>query len=111
MSKLGIVMAYFTHGMCNVFEKLSREDFIRGTAFLGNALPYKFAGVHFCFEHNTFSSLLQTTLMMSLGKYARIRLRSHCGKEIQLVGRKPIRFTIMFRFCQIKIHREYSIVV
>mmetsp|Transcript_4589 Transcript_4589/g.10013 ORF Transcript_4589/g.10013 Transcript_4589/m.10013 type:complete len:378 (+) Transcript_4589:286-1419(+) len=85
-SKLGIVMTYFTHGMCNVFEKLSRKDFIDGTAFLGNSLLYKFAGVHFCFEHNTIASAIQTTLMMSLGKYARVRLRSHCGKVVQLVS-------------------------
>ena len=80
MSKMGIVGVYFTHGMCNIFEKLSRDQ-SNATGFMGNALPYKFASVHFCSEkRNAFGMGIQTMLMMSLGKYARIRLRSHCGK-------------------------------
>ena len=80
MSKMGIVGVYFTHGMGNIFEKISRDQHNNGTGFMGNALPYKFASVHFCFENKSFGGALQTALMMSLGKYARIRLRSHCGK-------------------------------
>ena len=78
MSKMGIVGVYFTHGMSNIFEKISRDK--TGTGFMGNALPYKFASVHFCFENKTFGLGILPMLMMSLGKYARIRLRSHCGK-------------------------------
>lgn len=63
-SQLGIVGVYFTHGMGNVFEKLYREHLIHGTAFLGKALPLKFASVHFCFERNTLATALQTTLMI-----------------------------------------------
>jgi hypothetical protein len=48
---------------------------------LGIALPGKYASVHFCSENNAFAMAIQTTLMLSLGKYARVRLRSHCGKS------------------------------
>lgn len=82
--KMGIVGVYFAHGMANIFEKLAanKKDFIEGTGFMQNALPLKFASVHFCFD-NTFGSSLQTYLMMSLGKCARVRLRSHCGSIME----------------------------
>lgn len=79
-SELGLVGVYFTHEMGNIWEKLSRDQYVNGTSFMGNALPFKFAGVHFCFENNILVAAIQSTLMMSLGQYARIRLRSHCGK-------------------------------
>jgi hypothetical protein len=79
---LGIVGVYFAHGMGNIFEKLyTRNDFANGTGFMQQALPYKLASVHFCYD-NSFGSAIQTYMMMTLGKCARIRLRSHCGKQI-----------------------------
>lgn len=82
--KVGMVAVYFTHGMGNIFEKLSRESLL-GTGFLGQALPLKYSGVHYCFPSSkdplTFG--IQSTLMMSLGKYARIRARSHCGSRLE----------------------------
>ena len=79
--KNGTVGVFITHGMGNIFERFSRES-LTGTGFLGIALPYKYASVHFCFENNhAFALAMQTTLMLSLGTYARIRLRSHCGKS------------------------------
>jgi hypothetical protein len=81
---MGIVGVYFAHGMGNVFDKLyNHNELSEGTGFMQNSLPYKFASVHFCFEDTfgSFGEAIQTYLMMSLGKCARIRLRSHCGKE------------------------------
>ena len=80
ISKLGVVGVYFTHEMDNIFEKLFRDPFNNETGFMKKTLPYKLASVHFCFD-NTFGSAIQKIVMMSLGKYARIRLRSHCGKD------------------------------
>lgn len=82
-SELGIVGVYFTHEMGNIWEKLSRDQYVNGTSFMGNALPFKFASVHFCFESNTLVAAIQSTLMMSLGRYARIRSRSHCGSRLE----------------------------
>jgi len=80
ISKMGIVGVYIAHGMGNIFEKLyKKNDLVNGTSFMQSALPYKFASVHFCFE-DTFGSAIQTYLMMTLGKQARVRLRSHLGK-------------------------------
>ena len=79
-TKTGVVGVYFTHEMGNIFEKLFNDPFGNGTSFMQNALPFKIASVHFCVD-NTFGSAIQKVVMMSLGKYARIRLRSHCGKE------------------------------
>jgi len=79
----GIVGIYFAHGMGNIFEKLyNRNDFANGTGFMQQALPYKLASVHFCFD-NSFGSAIQTYMMMTLGKCARIRLRSHCGSKME----------------------------
>ena len=99
ISKMGIVGVYLAHEMGNVFEKLSQEQF-NGAGFMQHALPYKFASVHFCFENNTFGSAIQTTLMMSLGKYARIRLRSHSGKKLNngLEPRKTVLRRIIVVF-------------
>ena len=82
---MGVVGVYFAHGMGNIFEKLNKNkqaDFANGTGFMQNALPYKLASVHFCFENDSGLGIaIQHYIMMSLGKYARIRLRSHCGKK------------------------------
>ena len=89
LNNLGIVGVYFTHGMGNIFDTLYRNNqtnFVNGTGFMQNALPYKLGSVHFCFEnHNNFGSTIQKFIMMSLGKHARIRLRSHCGKELTII--------------------------
>lgn len=82
---MGVVGVYFAHGMGNIFEKLNSNNkkiFANGTGFMQNALPYKLASVHFCFENNSnFGVAIQHHIMMSLGRYARIRLRSHHGKK------------------------------
>jgi len=86
ISNMGIVGVYFAHGMGNIFDKLyHNNDLVEGTGFMQNSLPYKFASVHFCFEDTfgSFGEATQTHLMMSLGKYARIRLRSHCGSRME----------------------------
>ncbi len=86
VNSMGVVGVYFAHEIGNVFEKLSankRTDFANGTGFMQNALPYKLASVHFCFDNkNHFGSAIQKYIMMALGRYARVRLRSHCGKEL-----------------------------
>ena len=80
----GIVGVYFTHGMSNIFEKFTREGLNnRKGLYLERALPYKYSGVHYCFDNNPLAIGMQTALMMSLGRYARVRLRSHCGKNNQ----------------------------
>jgi hypothetical protein len=84
ISNMGIVGVYFAHGMENIFDKLyNKNDLVDGTRFMQNALPFKIASVHFCFEDKfgSIGAAMQTNVMMSLGKCARIRLRSHCGKE------------------------------
>lgn len=82
---MGVVGVYFAHEIGNIFEKLyanKRNDFANGTGFMQKALPYKLASVHFCFDNNNhFGSAIQKYIMMALGRYARVRLRSHCGKE------------------------------
>lgn len=81
---MGIVGVYFAHGMGNILDKLyHNNDLVEGTGFMQSSLPFKFASVHFCFEDTfgSFGEATQTQVMMSLGKYARIRLRSHCGKK------------------------------
>jgi len=82
--KNGIVGVYFTHGMSNIFEKFTREGLNNRKGFyLERALPYKYSGVHYCFDNNPLAIGIQTTLMMSLGRYARVRLRSHCGSRLE----------------------------
>mmetsp|Transcript_9341 Transcript_9341/g.23245 ORF Transcript_9341/g.23245 Transcript_9341/m.23245 type:complete len:592 (+) Transcript_9341:191-1966(+) len=87
VNSMGVVGVYFAHEIGNVFEKLSankRTDFANGTGFMQNALPYKLASVHFCFDNkNHFGSAIQKYIMMALGRYARVRLRSHCGSRIE----------------------------
>jgi len=83
--KDGMVGLYFTHGMGNIIEIFGRKA-LTGTGFLGRSLPYNYSGVHFCHadpETTSFVMGIQTTLMMSLGKHARIRLRSHCGSRLE----------------------------
>jgi len=75
ISKNGIVGVYFAHGMGNIFEKLYRDESTNG-------MPFKIASIHFCYD-DTFGSAMQTYVMMTLGKYARIRLRSHCGSLLE----------------------------
>lgn len=86
ISNMGIVGVYFAHGMENIFDKLyNKNDLVDGTGFMQNALPFKFASVHFCFEDKfgSIGAAIQTNVMMSLGKCARIRLRSHCGSRME----------------------------
>lgn len=82
ITKTGVVAVYFTHKMVNIFEKLFNDPLAHRTGFMQHALPFKLASVHFCFD-NTFGSTIQRIVMMSLGKYARIRLRSHCGSRME----------------------------
>jgi len=85
VTTMGVVGVYFAHGIGNIFEKLytnKRTDFANGTGFMQNALPYKLASVHFCFDSN-FGSAIQNVIMMALGRSARVRLRSHCGSRIE----------------------------
>lgn len=92
ITNMGVVGVYMAHGIGNIFEKLytnKRNDFANGTGFMQNALPYKLASVHFCFDSN-FGSAIQKYIMMALGRCARVRLRSHCGKKQNRVIAKQL---------------------
>lgn len=62
-------------------ESLRKEnvDFLFNSTFLTDSLPMRFASCHFCYNDVKLLPLL-SAFQMTIGREARIRFRSHCGR-------------------------------